>query len=231
MAERLNRGRTRSLSSSLIRGTIISSLIVLLIFFGVTVFGSLLIRDEIYLRQNSTVSELSREAEIYFTDIEKLVRSLADSFETLNTKNQVEVLKNIRNNYPRFAAFYILDSQGLVLQEVIDTDSVVASAQGLPLKKQLNLVVSESDIRVDSDCAHNLTLVVNEMATNTIKHGVIDSNEVDVNIVLYEEGETVHLIYHDNGPGFSEEVMAGKIGDSHIGVGLIQGIVRRSLRG
>ncbi len=91
--------------------------------------------------------------------------------------------------------------------------------------------ICKAGIVIDSNKAHHLTLVINELATNSVKHAGTDPSQFKIRVDIEQTGNTVHIIFHDNGPGFPEEILLGKYQKIGIGFDLITGIVTKSLRG
>ncbi len=109
----------------------------------------------------------------------------------------------------------------LCLQIVSDT---------LPREKNPGIAIAPSDAAVESSQAHNLALVINELATNTSKYGhTTDSLAVAVEISLCE-GE-LEIRYGDNGPGYPQAVLDGNEELWGTGLRLVKGIVEQSLYG
>ena len=107
-----------------------------------------------------------------------------------------------------------------------------AAIQTVPLTHTVELTVTPSSLKVESSQAHHLALVVNELVTNSVKHSMTDRQQGRVAIAIaQEEQEMVRLIFRDDGPGFPAAILAGDFSNTHIGFDLLNGIVKRSLRG
>jgi|GEM_PF-265912 PAS domain S-box-containing protein len=91
--------------------------------------------------------------------------------------------------------------------------------------------VGESDVKISADQAHHLALVCSELTVNSMKHAQIDGGETHVGISIERHDGQIKLVYSDNGEGFPEDIVAGNISGSSVGLGLIRGIVAHSLRG
>ncbi|MCG8349422.1 MAG: PAS domain S-box protein, partial [Chloroflexales bacterium] len=68
--------------------------------------------------------------------------------------------------------------------------------------------VSDSSITVSPDQAHNLALVINELATNTVKYALPDQHgsvRIFVRITLVDQ--EIRLEFRDNGIGYPREVL------------------------
>jgi len=103
-----------------------------------------------------------------------------------------------------------------------------SSWQTLPHDRRLSVDVSPSPVMVTADQAHNLALVINELATNTIKHAMQrDTAQITVRIGL--DGDKILFEFRDDGPGYPEDVL--HLEHYSAGLDLAQNIVRKSLRG
>ena len=111
-------------------------------------------------------------------------------------------------------------------------EQVVNSAlQVIPLDKKISLDVRASPLRVSSDQAHHLTLVVNELATNTIKHALKARDSVQIRVDFIRNGKMVQIVFRDDGPGYPQDMIEKNFSRASIGFDLILGIVTESLRG
>jgi GAF domain-containing protein len=106
-------------------------------------------------------------------------------------------------------------------------------------------VTDSVPVYVSPKQANSLAMVINEMATNTIKYAITARQVISIllNIRVVEEdhptanhkdipedhASIIILEYRDNGPGFPEEVLRG--GRQNVGIYLIRNIVRRDLQG
>lgn len=102
---------------------------------------------------------------------------------------------------------------------------------GSPTPQAVVCDVTASDILVDSDQAHYLTLVLNELATNTTKYAIQNRGIITIQVSIHHQDGSILLVYHDDGPGLPEFVLNGKFPERCIGFKLINGIVRQSLQG
>jgi PAS domain S-box-containing protein len=97
--------------------------------------------------------------------------------------------------------------------------------------KEVVFSVSPSGLMVDSNQSHNLTLVLNELATNSLKYAVSGSVHPCVDIYITERDGRVCIIFRDNGPGFPETLINGNLQGTGAGFDLINGIAKKSMRG
>jgi two-component system, sensor histidine kinase PdtaS len=111
-------------------------------------------------------------------------------------------------------------------------ERIIKSAfSGMSMTMKLNLVINSSDILVPSRIAHHLTLVINELATNSLKHALGNRKIVRINVNVARRGKKVRISYKDDGIGFPKEFIKGDFRQANIGFELIRGIVVQSLEG
>lgn len=103
--------------------------------------------------------------------------------------------------------------------------------KGLSASRSARLDVSPSEICVDSDQAHSLAMVLNELSTNTLKYALRERDAVDIAVSMRQLDNTVELTYRDDGPGFPEPLLQGDFSDSGIGITLVNGLVTRNMQG
>ena len=91
--------------------------------------------------------------------------------------------------------------------------------------------IEKSNLKIEATQAHHLTIVLNELATNSVKHRDKNKESLQINVKLDKNGKAVSIIYSDNGPGFPKELIEDDLSNVNIGIGLIKGIVEHSLNG
>ncbi len=105
---------------------------------------------------------------------------------------------------------------------------VAAALQAMPADR-VNVEVRPSGVHVSPDQAHALALVLNELALNAGKHALRAGIPARVTISATREEENVLLLFRDNGPGYPDDVVAGR--RTGIGLALLQNLVHRNLHG
>jgi PAS domain S-box-containing protein len=100
-----------------------------------------------------------------------------------------------------------------------------------PYAHDIKLNISAVEVLVDSNQAHHLSMVINELATNSLKYAIGASTQTIIAVDIGEEDGQVLLTFRDNGPGYSENVLRGEYARTSIGFNLVNGIVKKSLRG
>ena len=101
--------------------------------------------------------------------------------------------------------------------------------QALPSNKSLAVDISPAPILVSAKYANNLVLIINELATNTIKYALKNRDHGSISVNLRDEGDAIVFEYRDDGPGYPPEVLHA---DRHnVGLQLIKNIVKNNLSG
>jgi len=108
---------------------------------------------------------------------------------------------------------------------------IQAVLKGLPFDRNVSLQVDKTGIKISSNQAHHLTLVINELATNSVKYGLVDRTDGLIQMRIQESIGNIHIIFQDNGPGYPEFIIQGDFRNASIGFELIRGIVTQSLDG
>ncbi|MCP4540800.1 MAG: PAS domain S-box protein [Chloroflexi bacterium] len=116
----------------------------------------------------------------------------------------------------------------------LTTRIIHSSLQVLPGDKKVSVDVTPSLVYVTADQAHNLALLINELAINTVKHVLQERDAVRIVVrIAFDDGDDalqiVRFEFRDDGPGYPEDVL--RLERHNVGFDLIQNIVRKSLRG
>ncbi|RME47709.1 MAG: GAF domain-containing protein [Caldilineae bacterium] len=100
-----------------------------------------------------------------------------------------------------------------------------------PAGKEVYAEVAPSPLRIPASHVNNLALVLNELATNSIKHALAaqDAIRLAVDIAPAEDGQSVQITFRDDGPGYPEAVLGGEA--ENVGLYLVKMLVRDGLRG
>ena len=107
----------------------------------------------------------------------------------------------------------------------------IAAVHGLVENHKVKLTVQSPSIKINSNQAHHLTLVLNELATNYYKYGYDKSKTGELQVIISNEAEKLKFLIKDNGPGYPQSMVDGDFKQTGIGFDLIRGIVTRSLEG
>ena len=141
-----------------------------------------------------------------------------------NIESYLPVLRDLIGRVGGLSMVHSILSQGgwqpIALTELCKK-IIQGALQGVPLDKKVNLTISASDVLVNSTQAHHLTLVINELATNVVKHGLNNRDIAAINVEIAVEGENITLKFKDDGPGFPVEFLDGDFRKANIGFELI----------
>jgi len=77
---------------------------------------------------------------------------------------------------------------------------------------------------------HPLTLIVNELASNAIKHAIRVDPPLSLTITIRSDSDQIHLQFADNGPGYPADVLDQSRGGG-AGLQIIRDLARGSLHG
>ncbi|MBU2647915.1 PAS domain S-box protein [bacterium] len=91
--------------------------------------------------------------------------------------------------------------------------------------------ISPSSVLVESREAHQLTLVINELISNSLKYATHEPDALHIKVTIEENEGQLILSFQDNGPGFPASILEGNWNPGGTGLRLIQGIVGHSLGG
>lgn len=108
---------------------------------------------------------------------------------------------------------------------------VQATQRGLPAGKTIHFSMEAQTILVSPSEAHNLALVINELCTNVVKHGLVERAEVRIAVDIRREEDRVRLIFRDDGPGYPESFLQSAAKEGSVGMELLVNIVQHSLNG
>jgi len=110
------------------------------------------------------------------------------------------------------------------------TRIIHAALNTLPSDQQVQVEISSATVEVSPRQASNLALVINELATNTLKHTLAGRYPVCITIqIAVEDDGTIFCQYRDDGPGYPDEVL--RMEQYGVGIYLINRIVTMTLQG
>lgn len=113
---------------------------------------------------------------------------------------------------------------------------VKASLQAITPQARISVSVTPSSIKADSKQANGLALILHELTTNTVKHGVGERGAAQITIYIEPESpgpwgaaDGVRLEFRDDGPGYDNAALES--GEQHMGLYLVQRLTAINLRG
>jgi two-component sensor histidine kinase len=104
-----------------------------------------------------------------------------------------------------------------------------AALQAVPWRQAAVVTVKPGAEKVSPRQAGALAMVINELATNSVKYGNPAGGAVTIGFEAESDPEGMTLRYRDNGPGYPPEVLAQE--RSNIGLKLIHELVKGTLGG
>ena len=184
--------------------------------------------------QNVLFREVNHRVKNNLTSIISLINKEYDRSDEQGKEDVLSILKNLKNRIEGLSIVHSLMScsgwKPLNLTSLCK-EIVNGVLFNLPSGYRIDVEIEGDEVRINSDQAHNLALVINELSTNTMKYAIKPDRKNKIQIALETDEESNTMIYRDSGDGFSKQVLQGDIGNTHLGIGLINGIVKRSLGG
>lgn len=157
-----------------------------------------------------------------------------DKAEASGKTNYIGILKNLTGRIEGLSTVHSMLSAAnwhpLEIKQLCE-QVILAVIRGLPSDSLIKLEVNCVELKINSNQAHHLAMILNELATNTVKYGITDNKEGLITIDVKEWDGKFHLVYKDNGPGFPEPVLQGDPSMISTGFELIRGIITQSLDG
>jgi hypothetical protein len=123
----------------------------------------------------------------------------------------------------------------LDLNEVL-AEVIQAALSGSPIQDSVEVMVDGPDgpLPVTSEQAMAVALMVNELTTNSVKYAFHNRSQgrIEIRIVTTagkDKGETVQILFRDDGPGLPDEVLAGR--QRNVGLWLVEANATLSMAG
>ena len=176
-------------------------------------------------QQRILLNELNHRVKNNMQMLQSLLSSGAR--QTLNAEAR-RVLSDASNRIAAMAAaqrvlYVTLDATSCSAESFVKAVCETAQ-QAYP--DSVRIVCERSSGQLSSDAAIPLSLILNELLTNAVKHGLGGQGGGTVRVGLFEEGGSMVLYVEDEGAGFELE----KVRKRSSGLQLIEGLVRQ-LRG
>jgi GAF domain-containing protein/anti-sigma regulatory factor (Ser/Thr protein kinase) len=107
---------------------------------------------------------------------------------------------------------------------------IYAALNALPAGQQIYVTINNSSVTVTPRQSSNLALIINELATNTIKHALHARNVGHITFhITRDEHSRIVCEYRDDGPGFPPATL--NLERYSVGIYLIQRLVTMALLG
>ena len=101
--------------------------------------------------------------------------------------------------------------------------------EALPCEITIRTVAG--DVLVPPSQGHHLTLILNELASNAIRHAARDTLPMSIGVEIRNVENGISLSYSDNGPGYPEAILHNLAASSGSGLQIIHDLVTASLKG
>ncbi len=95
--------------------------------------------------------------------------------------------------------------------------------------QHVSVEINAIPIQVTADLAHNFALLINELATNSVKYAILEQENAQITVNLLLDRGIVQFEFIDNGPGYPSDIL--NFERHNVGLDLIQRITRRMLQG
>ena len=117
----------------------------------------------------------------------------------------------------------------LLLSDLADR-IIQAVVKAMPPERRIATTVEPSPIRVSSKQASSLALILNELATNTVKYVLKDCPDAHIRVTITPLSDRqICLEFRDDGPGYPEKVLT--LGQTDVGLYLVKRLVQVDLHG
>jgi PAS domain S-box-containing protein len=185
--------------------------------------------------QTILLREINHRVKNSLTAILSILHKEEDRTTADERHSRLPLLHNLEDRiYGLLAVGKMLSTSGwqpLLLSELCYT-IVAATMQNRPPAAQIEINIPASPVRVDSNQAHNLAIIFNELATNTLKHGLPAADPARITVKTISDKSWVTIVFKDNGPGYPAAMLLdGGLDSTSMGIELIKGIVAQTLRG
>lgn len=180
------------------------------------------------------LQEVNHRVKNNLSAIISMIHMEQDRAEAQGLTSISPILQNINDRIGGLSTVHsLLSSTGWQPLKICDLcqEVVNATLQGFLIEKNIDLKISPSPLLINSNQAHHLTLVINELATNTIKHGMKGRKRGSISINIKKRAEKVEIIFRDDGPGYPDKIIQKDFTPLSIGFNLIKGIIRQNLHG
>ena len=210
---------------------ILASIIIVLCFTTTIILTIMMIRE--YIQQENISQKALAEKDILLAEVYHRVKNNLNIVTSLlnlkkNTTDSQEVIDALEVCQNRVFSIALVHqsivnnpkTMGLNFKFYIET--LAKEIQNtLAIEEESEINISCDEIQLDISKAIPCGLILNELITNSFKHGQVNGRKLKIEISLKQNKESVTLIMKDNGPGIANE----KIDDVHkMGLDLIKAL-------
>ncbi|MBT4285997.1 MAG: PAS domain S-box protein [Deltaproteobacteria bacterium] len=166
--------------------------------------------------------------------ITSMLHHEADLIKKRQPKSFAPILKRLTGRIESLSVVHSLlsDNKWSSLNLSHLCQEIVNSAiKPYPKLKKCDINISPSPVEISSGEAHHLSLVLNELATNSTKHIHSDSKILQILVTIQVEKKRVMISFQDNGPGYPDEITREGYQTEGTGLTLVKGIITHNLGG
>jgi len=114
----------------------------------------------------------------------------------------------------------------------LTTRIIDSTLQVLVSDQFVSVSVTPSAVQITPDQAHDLTLILNELVTNTVKYALLKmSGILQIEVDIGTQDNNIYLQFKDNGPGYPPGALEEVEERRNSGLRLVQSIIRTGLKG
>ncbi|MCG8570260.1 MAG: GAF domain-containing protein [Spirochaetes bacterium] len=178
------------------------------------------------------LDEVNHRVKNNLTGIIGLLYSARNNTPVNNSESYKEAMNDMIGRVRGLASVHnmLSESEWAPLQLSYLVEQIVQTAlRTYPDQKNISLAIEHSSVKVTSNQAHNLALVINELVTNTIKYATKDQKKTIISFQVSVENDRIICIFRDNGDGYPEEVL--NLESHNMGFDLIKNIIQGILHG
>ncbi len=184
--------------------------------------------------QKILLQEVNHRVKNNLSAIISMLHKEMDRAEQKGFEHYIPLINNLKIRVDGLLTVHTMLSQNkwqpILLNELCEK-IITNIIQGVPTLKNILLHVNNSSVLVNSRIAQNLSIVLNELATNSIKHTNEKQTSLKLKIQIHKRKNQINLKFKDNGPGFPKQILKLDKNYMNIGFELVKGIVEHSLNG
>jgi two-component sensor histidine kinase len=96
---------------------------------------------------------------------------------------------------------------------------------------EVSITTIPGDVLVPPSQGHHLTLILNELTSNAIRHGCRHTDPLTIRVSVESPESAISLTFADNGPGYLEPILHNPSTSPGSGLQIIHDLVTSSLKG
>ncbi|MBN1178387.1 MAG: GAF domain-containing protein, partial [Anaerolineae bacterium] len=159
--------------------------------------------------KSTLLNEVNHRVKNNLSAIAGLLYAERDHVGVENRAAYQAIMKDLVNRIQTLATVHNMLSTSewapLLLSD-LSTRVIRSALQLLPPDKEIAFTITPSSARVTADQAHNLALVINELATNTVKYALEGRTKARIAVHIALEDGDICIEFRDDGPGYSDAV-------------------------